>query len=782
MVYICGAQPMQNHKTFFGMKSRFFFLPVAILFLAFSLFAQTGGIRGNVYDKASGQPIIYGTVILKNTDFGTNTDLDGFFSIPNVPGGNYILSVTYIGFDSLEVEVEIVPGTYNYQRLFIEESSFELSTVNVSARKEKSKTDVQISEVTLTPRQIQALPSTGGDADLAQYLTVLPGIISSGDQGGQLYIRGGAPIQNLILLDGMAIFNPFHSIGFYSVFETETIRSVDVLTGGFNAEYGGRISSVLDIRTREGNMKRFSGLASASPFMVRGVLEGPIKKLETDGGGSSSFLFTAKHSYIDQTSKSLYSYAESALDTSTNALPFNFTDFYGKMSFLTGNGTKFNVFGFNFRDGVNYQAASLDWNSLGGGMNFTVVPPNSNLIFGGTIAYTDYLITLEESNSDPRTSRIGNVSALLNFTYFGGKSQLDYGLLFNGVNTDFVFRNFLDVTIQQKDFTTELAGFLIYKHRIAKWILEPSLRIQLYASQGETSFEPRFGAKYNASRKFRLKFAGGMYSQNILSSVNELDVINLFVGFLTGPEETIYKPNSQEPANHRLQKAIHGIAGIEIDLADNLELNLEGYYKGFTQLIGLNRHKLSQKDPDFSTETGEAYGADVSLRYENHNLYLWGTYSLTFVYRDDGVQIYPTVFDRRHNVNLLASWAFGAKKNWEFGIRWNYGSPFPFTQTLGFFPFVNFLENSLDTDPKTDNPPLGIIYDPKLNGGRLISFHRLDASLKRTFAFSKNLSLDVTASVTNLYNRRNIFYIDRKTAERVDQLPMLPSLALTMHF
>ncbi|MBK8492519.1 MAG: carboxypeptidase-like regulatory domain-containing protein [Saprospirales bacterium] len=763
------------------MKIRILFPLLILMSSTAFLMAQTGGIRGNIFDKTSGEPILFGTVVLQGTTFGTNTDLDGFFSMPNIPVGAYNLVVTYIGYDSLSVPIEIKSGTYSYQRLFMEESSIQLGTVNVSARKEKAKTDVQISEVTLTPRQIQALPSTGGDPDIAQYLTVLPGIISSGDQGGQLYIRGGAPIQNLILLDGMTIYNPFHSIGFYSVFETETIRSVDVLTGGFNAEYGGRISSVLDIRTREGNMKKLGGLVSASPFMARGVIEGPIKKLEEDGGGSSSFMFTAKHSYIDQTSKYLYSYAKSALD-STNNLPFNFTDFYGKLSFLTGNGTKFNLFGFNFRDGVSYQAATLDWNSSGGGLNFTVVPPNSNLIFGGTVAYSDYLITLQESGEDPRMSRIGNVSALLDFTYFGGKSELKYGVLFNGINTDFVFRNFLDITIQQKDFTTELAGFLVYKQRLGNWIVEPSLRIQLYASQGNTTFEPRFGAKYNASRRVRLKFAGGMYSQNLLSSVNERDVVNLFVGFLTGPEQTIYTPGTETPTSHRLQKAYHGIAGVEIDLADNLELNVEGYYKGFTQLISLNRNKLSQQDPDFATETGEAYGADLSVRYEIPHLYLWGTYSLTYVNRDNGEQVYPTVFDRRHNVNLLASYGFGENNRWELGLRWNFGSAFPFTQTLGFYPFVNFLEQGLDTDPKTDNPPLGIIYTDELNGGRLISFHRLDASLKRTFEFSKDLNLEVTASVTNAYNRRNIFYIDRTTAERVDQLPVLPSLAVTMHF
>ncbi|MCB0640577.1 MAG: carboxypeptidase-like regulatory domain-containing protein, partial [Phaeodactylibacter sp.] len=239
------------------------------------LMGQSANIRGNVYDKASGDPIIYGTVVLEGTDLGTNTDIDGFFSIGNVEPGKYTLAITYVGYDRLELEVTVKEGAIIYKQFYMEESAIELGTVSVSARKTKAKSEVQVSQVTLTPKQIRSLPATGGEADIAQYLPVLPGIISTGDQGGQLYIRGGSPIQNLILLDGMTIYNPFHSIGFFSVFETETIRSVDVYTGGFNANYGGRISAVVDIKTREGNKKRYGGRISASPFMAKALVEGP---------------------------------------------------------------------------------------------------------------------------------------------------------------------------------------------------------------------------------------------------------------------------------------------------------------------------------------------------------------------------------------------------------------------------------------------------------------------------------------------------------------------------
>jgi hypothetical protein len=765
------------------------------LFFTLALSAQTGGIvRGNVFDKDNGEPIIYGNILIEGTDFGANTDLDGFFSIANIPPGEYKLVVTYIGYDSTSLDINIrKDGSIVYERIFLQPSAVDLQTVNVSARKEQARSDVQVSKVRVTPKQIRSLPATGGEADIAQYLPVLPGIISSGDQGGQLYIRGGSPVQNKILLDGMTIYNPFHSIGFFSVFETEALRSVDVYTGGFNAEYGSRISAIVDIKTREGNKKRLAGLVSASPFQAKALIEGPIKPLKEDGGGSVSFLLTGKHSYLNETSKVLYDYAVDTTfysfasgDTSLNpgdiGLPFNYTDLYGKLSFVGENGSKLDLFGFNFVDEFNFSGlAGVNWKTVGGGAKFTVIPPNSNVIMDGSIAISDYQIELNEGDSDPRISGVNSYTAQLNFSYFGNKNQVNYGFDFTGFNTNFRFRNFVGITIQQESFTTELAAYIKYKHIIGDLILEPGFRLQYYASQSELSPEPRLGIKYNITDNFRFKFAGGFYSQNLISTLNDLDVVNFFVGFLAGPEETIFKPNSTEPANHRLQKSWHAIAGVEVDLGENLTLNVEPYLKRFTQLININRTRTNTLEPEFITETGDAYGIDFSARYEKDNLYLWGTYSLGLVNRNDGVMEYPTIFDRRHNVNLLGVYAFGKDRNWEASLRWNLGSGFPFTQTQGFYEQNDF-EGLLFTDILTGNFGLGTILTDEINGGRLSYYHRLDASVKRTFEFTKNTRLEATASVTNIYNRENVFYVDRVTNSRVNQLPILPSLGLQFLF
>ena len=759
--------------------TRIIFFSIAFFMLSGALYGQKGTVRGKVLDKVTGEPIIYGNVLLEGTTYGNNTDLDGFFSISGVPVGNYNLQATYLGYDTVRVPIAITDGGLLYELINLEESSFDLGIVNVSAKREQARSDVQISKLTVTPAQIKSLPSTGGEADIAQYLAVLPGIVFTGDQGGQLYIRGGSPIQNRVLLDGMTIYNPFHSIGFFSVFETETIKNVDVLTGGFDAEYGGRISAIVDIKTREGNKNRLAGIVSANPFQGKVLLEGPIKKFNPETGGSTSFMFTAKHSYIDQTSPILYDYATTDV---SGTLPFNFTDIYGKLSMAGGNGSKVNIFGFNHQDRVNFQnVADLNWKANGGGINFTLIPSGSNLTVDGIVAFSNYDISLSEDDGRPRSSGIGGFNAALNFTSFGNNSQFKYGFDLTGFNTNFMFENFLGNNISQESFTTEISAFLKYKIKVGKLIIEPSFRLQYYASLPQLSPEPRIGLKYNINDRLRFKAAGGLYSQNLISSVNERDVVNLFVGFLSGPEEAILQPGTNERTDTKIQTARHLVAGFEIDLTDKIEFNVEPYYKGFTQIININRNKTIASDPNFAAETGEAYGIDFLLNYNTPNLLLWFTYSYGFVNRDDGFQVYPTIFDRRHNFNSLVTYKFGDANAWEASARWNFGTGFPFTQTQGFHTLFNF-EDGIPTDIVEGNPDLGVIFSSDRNGGRLPDYHRLDLSVKRTFIFSERSKLEATLSVTNAYDRNNIFFFDRESFERVDQLPILPSLGLAFHF
>jgi len=761
------------------------------------LTAQSAIIRGNIFDADTGEPIAFGTVQLLGPDGlsrGENTDIDGFYTFGNLPVGDFKLIATYIGYDSIAFDINIaLKNEIEYKRINMQAAGLQLQTVSVSARREQARSDVAVSKVTFSSEQIMSLPATGGEPDIAQYLTVLPGVVSTGDQGGQLYIRGGSPVQNKLLLDGMTIYNPFHSIGLFSVFETEAIRSADVYTGGFNAEYGGRISAIVDIKTREGNKKKLGGLVSASPFQAKVLLEGPIKKLNPETGSSISFLLTGKRSLLAETSKSLYGYAvqdnffnledSSSVTGSDIGLPYNYQDLYGKVSLVGGNGSKLNIFGFNFTDDFEVpNLARLEWTNNGGGASFNIVPPSSNVVIDGVISASVYDVSLAEQTGDPRSSQIANYTAQLTFTYFGGASELAYGFDFNGLNTKFRFLNPLGVTFNQEDFTSELNGFAKYKRTLGKLILEPGLRAQYYATLNAISVEPRLGVKFNATDALRFKAAGGLYSQNLISTQNDLDIVNFFQGFLVGPERQVLEPNGTEEAPDNLQKAVHAIIGIEFDASDKLTFNLEGYYKGFNQLIELNRNKLAANDPDFVGLDGLAYGGDISAEYRSGRVLLAGNYSLGFVTRDDGFSEYPTSFDRRHNVNAYGTYVFGKNNVWEFGFRFNFGSAFPFTQTIGFVEEPNLGNRPVLPNVLTGNGDLGVLLSPDRNGGRLSDFHRLDLSLQRTFEFSGDSRVEVTASVTNAYNRENIFYVDRISNERVNQLPVLPSLGASFYW
>ncbi len=548
----------------------------SFLACSISIDAQNASLRGNIYDQGTGESILFGNVVLSGTDYRTITDIDGFFVFPDVPAGTYQLEMTYIGYDTLREQVTLAPGQVKYLKLYLSERSIELEAVNITASQERRRSEVNFSRITVTPKQIKAMPAAGGEADIVQYLQVLPGVISTGDQGGQIYIRGGSPVQNKVLLDGMTIYNPFHSIGFFSVFETEAIKSAEVLTGGFGAEFGGRVSAIVDLKTREGDKTRYGGLISASPFQVKGLFEGPIIPFDPQRDASASFLFTGKHSYLDQTSPQLYDYAtEDSL-----GLPYSYTDFYGKVSFLTGGGSKLDFFGFSFTDAVNLMdIAALDWNSGGGGMSFKLIPQSSNLLISGTIAYSKYDITLREADESPRRNTIGGFNAILDFTTFGKNSQVNYGFDLNGFSTDFIFRNFLGNTIDQNENTTELGGYVTFRQKAGAVIIEPGFRAQFYASLGNVSLEPRFALKSNFSDKVRMKFAFGRYSQNLISSVSERDVVNLFVGFLSGPEQRIFKPGTNSAAPDKLQKAWHVLGGVEVDVDGGWEINVESYYK-----------------------------------------------------------------------------------------------------------------------------------------------------------------------------------------------------------
>ena len=748
-------------------------LLLIILVIVFSLdvHSQNSNIRGFVYDKDNGEPIIFCNVILKGTSIGSATDINGMYNISKVNPGKYTLMITYLGYDTLFSEITLNPGQILTKNFELNESSVKLNEVTISAEREEMKTEVKAASIKISKRDIEMIPTVGGEADIAQYLQVIPGVVFTGDQGGQLYIRGGSPIQNKVLMDGMIIYSPFHSIGLFSVFDTDIIRNTEVFTGGFNAEYGGRISSIMDIKTIDGNKKRISGKLSANTFGAKIFTQGPLNKNE-----NASFVFSAKTSYLDKSSEFLYKYPILYFDE--KGLPYSFTDIYGKISFNNKTGSKWNVFGFNFQDNVNYENISnLQWKSNGVGSEFILIPGSSPILIEGNVAYAKYNISLDEEKSPLRESGISGFNMGFDFSYFLPKSKIKYGFDIHGFSTEFLTYNSVNSKIEQNENTSEFSAYINYQINSLRWVLEPGFRIQKYTLG--VSPEPRLGLKYIVNNKLRLKLASGLYSQNILSTSSDRDIVNLFSGIISSPEELPSGPNGKTYKN-KFQKARHLITGIEFDLSNYIDLQIEAYIKDFTQLTNINRNMTSNNDNQFLVETGVAQGIDLLVKFKNKKLYLWSVYSYGIVNRQDNNITYNPHFDRRHNINLVASYKFGRKNKWKSDLRWNLGSGFPFTQTQGFYENLTF-SNGINTNYSAENGELEVEY-ADLNQGRLPYYHRLDFSISKDFTINKTIFINVTASVTNAYNRENIFYFNRIKYERVNQLPIMPSLGTSINF
>ncbi|MBO7226189.1 MAG: carboxypeptidase-like regulatory domain-containing protein [Bacteroidales bacterium] len=765
---------------------------VLLLFVALSSLAiAQNTIKGFVYDNDSGEPIPFANVVLKGTNYGVATDINGFFSINKIPDGKYTLTLRYVGFEEYAEEITLSGKQVVSRKINLKVASQQLKEVKIKGNREERKIETTVSVEKISPKQIQQLPSIGGQADLAQYLQVLPGVTFTGDQGGQLYIRGGSMIQNKTLLDGMAVYNPFHSIGLFSVFETDVILSADIYTGGFGAEYGGRLSSIMDITTRDGNKRHHTGKIGITTLGANLILEGPLKKETPESKSTITYLVTAKNSYLSQSSGLFYSYMDSGL-------PYDFMDLYGKLTMQSENGSKVSLFGFNYTDEVkNYQSiANYDWYNYGGGANFSAVT-GSNAIMEGNFAYSDYKITLEDESNYPKSSRINGFTFGLHMTYFIGKNKLKYGVDLEGFGTNYEFYNSFGRYFKQTENTSEMSAFVTYNIKAGKWLIDPGFRLIYYASVAEVSPEPRLAIKYNATDKLRFKLASGLYSQNFLDAKSDNDVVNLFTGFLTGSENLgVSSTFGGEEVTSFIQKAQHIILGVEYDINDYLQLNIEPYFKNFSQLINMNRNKMFDNLPeyqeggayetpeylrtDFIIEKGKAYGVDFSLKYSYDKIYLWVAYSLGYIERTSEAEgAYNPHYDRRHNINTLATYTAGDSREWEFSARWNFGSGFPYTMTRGIYELLPFYD--INTDYGTGNGEIGIYYSA-LNQGRLPYYHRFDISAKRKFSLGRRSILEVNASITNVYNRENMFYFNRLTFERVDQMPIMPSLGMTLTF
>ncbi|MBN1337850.1 MAG: TonB-dependent receptor [Bacteroidales bacterium] len=751
--------------------------------------SQEATLKGFVYDNETGEPVMFASIRLTGLERGVAAGDEGFYILQGLPAGNLRIKVFSIGYDTLTDQLYIEKGMVHVRDFHLRPVSYELNEIQVSADKIAREKNVNISGISILPEEIKMIPSTGSMPDIIQHIQTLPGIVSSGDIGGQIYIRGGAPVQNKTLLDGATIYNPIHSIGLFSVFDPDIITRAEVFTGGFEARYGGAISSVMDITSRYGNVYRYAGKAELSTIGTKLTLEGPLMKRDEQKVSNTSFLFNLRHCFYDEAIRFHYNYTG-------NKDPFSFTDLYGKTTIFAGNGFKANLFGFHFTDhaGMDGSPLSYDWINKGMGSHLLIMPFRSSALMEGYFAVSHYQMELTEACYVPRSSVINTVNAGLNFIQYFGESNLKYGIDLLSLKTDYLFYSTVNNATNQLEYNTEVATYMQLHLQKSRLILDPGMRLQYYASLSALLPEPRLALKFLITNRFRIKFAAGLYSQNLLSGTSDRDIINFFNGYLSAPVniKEDYNGNSKSDA---LQKSEHIILGFEKEFAGILTLNAELFRKHYPQLINYNRNKLYNdidhpEKPDILTkdfvyEEGHVEGIDLSVKLLLKNAQVTLNYSLSNTQRsfekpDGSLFEYHPHYDRRHNVNLMAFRRFGKDKSWLANVRWHFGSGFPFTKTVGFYENLELEENAI-INYLTQNGNLSIFYD-EINRGRLPYYQRVDAGIRKYFVLKGNLIFEVEFNIINLFNEENIFYIDRMTGSTVNQLPFLPGLRAGIEF
>jgi len=730
--------------------------------------AQHAVVRGFAKDASDGQPLQGINIVLTNDAgafLGTATDRDGFFAISRIPPGPYLLRATFIGYEPFTDSLDLAPDqilSYNFSITFGEAGLDEI--VVESERETAGAAAVTAGLQTIRPQDIELIPSPDLSGDFVTYLVTLPGVVSTGDQGGQIFIRGGEPTQNLVLIDGMLIYQPFHLIGFYSAFPSSIMNVADVYAGGFGARYGGRLSTVIDISSRNGNKRRFSGEASVAPFISAARLEGPIVPNRV------SMLLSGRFSVIEQGASHLVD----------DPLPYEFNDQFGKIHAELSRNSQVSISALRSYDkgiiGAEAEGGEADqviWENKALGGRFILLPTSIPVQAEILISASSLENTFGPEGIPTRSSSVQRFNAATNVTHFVGNTDITWGIFAHFTELQSELGGLFQGQTSDREFVSEAGAYIETELALSEGLrVEPGVRYQSFPSKGRSFIEPRLRVVWDFGIH-RLSAAGGLYHQEIVGLTDRRDAGDVFTAWTSSPLAEV-------------PEAIHVLGGYQVRPASWLKLAVEGYYKKLSDLSIAEWTAFPRFDIGLQPADGTVLGMDARLEVTTRLFYGFINYGYTEVeynaqqasieywYGQSELSFSPP-HDRRHQFNAVGSLRF---YGFTLSTRWQFGSGLPFSESLGFDEFV-LLDGP--TDVLEEPGDTRVLYEQPYNG-RLPTYHRLDVSLDRRFEFSRTSALTLQASLTNSYDRTNLFYFDLFTLRRLDQLPLIPSFGVKVEF
>jgi len=728
---------------------------LSLIFLCFIFHSvvsaqEYGRIRGFVTDSTNGEALAFGNVFIKGADLGASTNERGLFIINQIPLKQpYEVTFSYVGYKTKTISIKLENSELVQVNAALSPLSIELQAIEKIGEKviDKNSTDIGLERISI--KQLEYMPK-GVETDVMRSLQTVAGVRSTGDVSARYYVRGGTSDQNLVLLNGITIYNPFHSLGLFSVIDPDMINSVEFFKGGFTSEYGGRISSVLNIVSKDGNKKSFGAKGSASFLTTKTLIEGPIP--------NGSFVISGRKSYSNDILKKFLN---------DQVVPIDFYDVSFKLNYsspdLWENG-KFVLFGFLSNDNLDYEdplKENFKWSSSLFGFEWLQVydvPLYSRI----ALSYSkfDGEVIPNFSSLKPKKNEVNDLNFSIDFNLVNeNKNELGLGLIFKGLTAKLFSINEQGAETNIDQFSGNFSVYAKYKFlQYENLGIDIGSRMNLtgLSKSGEFTPEPRISATYRLFPFLRLKAAWGLYIQEVATVSDEDEIISIFEPWIIIPDYL------------DITKATNYTGGFELDLSDYSTFGVEGYYKIIKNLPIINREKSLSHEPDLVSGKGESYGWEFNFNMVSGSVNFKSSYTLSWAYREIDDYIYYPKYDSRHAVNLSFDYNFG----WGVtaSVAWNYSSGLPFTELIGYYDKY-YLQDPFNPNLERGNFNPFLILGGK-NLGRLPSYHRLDLSVsKQLIIYGINLTMDISA--INVYNRENIFYYERDTGERVNMLPFL---------
>lgn len=737
-------------------------LPFLLLFTLFALLTLTTSptraatISGFVRDADNGEALSYATVTLAGSPRGAMTNQKGYYVITDVPAGTYAVTISYISYlpatrvvtlttdQELGLTVELAPG------------KLQLETVEVTAK----ASELQETPGTLTMKtpQLTAMPAAV-EADLFRAVQALPGVSTLSDFSAGLYVRGGSPDQNLILLDDIDVYNPSHLFGFFSTFNVDAVKTVELQKAGFPARYGGRLSALLDVHNRDGNRKHLAGTIRSSIIASSATLEGPWRR--------GSWMVSGRHTYLEPLARA------AKID-----FPYKFYDVHGRVNYDVTDNDRTSLSFYTGHDNLAWDKhllnLALDWGNETWSAQWThiftqrlfshFVLGHSNFDSRATFAFADFAFRTRNQIDDlslkgsfawtPSASHVVDLGAELKSLDFGYRREVGEDRL------TFDYRGLYHALYLQDAWNPS-----------AEWKIQAGLRADYYSQGRYFRVGPRLSIQHQLNEMTSVRATYGRYSQ-FLNLVAQEGASFADMWF---PVDRTLRPGSAD----------HYILGVSYGPFGTFELSVEGYYKPYRNLVEFSEEftrSLVTQDATvgelFNSGTGKAYGAEVFLRnlwngWEGWLGYAYGVTTRTIHDYNFGKAFHPT-YDRRHQIVLTQERSLG--QHFKMSATFHYGSGQPMTLATGRYTVLDITGRNH-----------GAVLDGEKNTSRLPDYHRLDVGLTLHRQF-RGWSLDPEIQIINVYNRKNVYIRSYDTTENpatfqdVTMLPFLPTVGVTVHF